>query len=223
VSPGAFAQVNTSAADVLYFLARSLAIDGAGGARALLAGGGGGVGAAVDFTQLPSTRRELCLLDICCGGGLLGLNCSPYVGCVAGVDVAEASIADARANSALNGVPEAAAAWVCGRAESAMEAVLAGARARGATAFTAIVDPPRSGLHPAVVRALRTLKGQRRLVYVSCNAASFVGDAVKLTCPQRKQQAFARGPPFRLVYVVGVDLFPHTRGVEVVGLFERDS
>ena len=74
-----------------------------------------------------------------------------------------------------------------------------------------------------MVRALRTLKGQRRLVYVSCNAASFVSDAVKLTCPQRKQQAFARGPPFRLVYAVGVDLFPHTRGVEVVGLFERDS
>jgi tRNA (uracil-5-)-methyltransferase len=33
-----------------------------------------------------------------------------------------------------------------------------------------IVDPPRSGLHPSVVTALRTCKGLDRLVYVSCNA-----------------------------------------------------
>jgi tRNA (uracil-5-)-methyltransferase len=33
-----------------------------------------------------------------------------------------------------------------------------------------IVDPPRSGLHPTVIKALRTCKGLDRLVYVSCNA-----------------------------------------------------
>jgi tRNA (uracil-5-)-methyltransferase len=33
-----------------------------------------------------------------------------------------------------------------------------------------IVDPPRSGLHPNVLKALRTCKGLDRLVYVSCNA-----------------------------------------------------
>ena len=226
VSPGAFAQVNTGAADVLYFLARSMAIDGMGGARALL-GGGAGAGApgapTRDFSHLPSTRRDLCVLDICCGGGLLGLNCSPYVGSVVGVDVAESSIEDAAANTALNGVEEGRARWVCGRAEAAMEAVLQAAASRGEAHFVAIVDPPRSGLHPSVIKALRTLKGLRRLVYVSCKSESFAVDAVKLCCPARKQQSFARGPPFRLVYVCSVDLFPHTKGVEVIGLFERDT
>jgi tRNA (uracil-5-)-methyltransferase len=32
-----------------------------------------------------------------------------------------------------------------------------------------IVDPPRSGLHRDVLKALRVCKGLDRLVYVSCN------------------------------------------------------
>ena len=45
----------------------------------------------------------------------------------------------------------------------------------------AIVDPPRSGLHPKVIRALRECKAIDRLVYVSCNpTGSFVEDAIKL-------------------------------------------
>ena len=35
-----------------------------------------------------------------------------------------------------------------------------------------IVDPPRSGLHRDVLKALRTCKGLDRLVYVSCNPQS---------------------------------------------------
>jgi tRNA/tmRNA/rRNA uracil-C5-methylase (TrmA/RlmC/RlmD family) len=252
VSPGAFAQVNHSAADILYFLARSMAIDGLSGAQALLGvgpgglfsgegaaapgaaavlvgGGGAGQGAAGTGGSLlnltpPTTRKDLCVLDICCGGGSLGICCAPYVGIVCGVDIAEASIADARENSRLNGVAEGAASWVCGKAETAMEAVLKLASEKGAQSYTGIVDPPRSGLHPAVIRSLRTLRGHRRLVYVSCKAESFVADAVKLCSPPRKNKSsgFARGPPFRLVWVCGVDLFPHTPGLEVVGLFERD-
>ena len=43
-----------------------------------------------------------------------------------------------------------------------------------------IVDPPRSGLHPAVVRAIRDCKSITRLVYVSCNpTGSFIKDAVE--------------------------------------------
>ena len=241
VSPGAFAQVNHSAADILYFLARSMAIDGLSGAQALLGVGPGGLfsggesaaapgaaaaeagGPLLNLTP-PTTRKDLCVLDICCGGGSLGICCAPYVGIVCGVDIAEASIADARENSRLNGVAEGAASWVCGKAEAAMEAVLKLASEKGAQSYTGIVDPPRGGLHPAVIRALRTLRGHRRLVYVSCKAESFVADAVKLCSPARKNKSsgFARGPPFRLVWACGVDLFPHTPGLEVVGLFERD-
>jgi tRNA/tmRNA/rRNA uracil-C5-methylase (TrmA/RlmC/RlmD family) len=33
----------------------------------------------------------------------------------------------------------------------------------------AIVDPPREGLHPKVIQALRKCKGLDTLVYISCN------------------------------------------------------
>jgi tRNA (uracil-5-)-methyltransferase len=43
-----------------------------------------------------------------------------------------------------------------------------------------IVDPPRSGLHPNVIRAIRNCGAIKRLVYVSCNpTGSFVRDAVE--------------------------------------------
>ncbi|KAL5078494.1 hypothetical protein RYX36_006915 [Vicia faba] len=47
----------------------------------------------------------------------------------------------------------------------------------------AIVDPPRAGLHPTVIKALRTHTRQRRLVYISCNPESLVANAIELCTP----------------------------------------
>lgn len=81
-----------------------------------------------------------------------------------------------------------------------------------------IVDPPRSGLHPNVLKALRTCKGLDRLVYVSCNAQSQMQD-MKYLCYEVRGKR--RGPPFRPVRAVGADLFPHTSHIESIILFER--
>ena len=52
--------------------------------------------------------------------------------------------------------------------------------ARGAAHCFGIVDPPRSGLHPNVIRAIRGCSAIKRLIYVSCNpTGSFVRDAVE--------------------------------------------
>ena len=60
----------------------------------------------------------------------------------------------------------------------------------------AIVDPPRSGLHPKVIRALRECKAIDRLVYVSCNpTGSFVEDAIKLCLPSSCRSKYAVGEP----------------------------
>ncbi|RYY34579.1 hypothetical protein EON62_03165, partial [archaeon] len=98
-----------------------------------------------------------------------------------------------------------------------------GAAAPGVSRVVAIVDPPRGGLHPSVIRALRTCKPLKRIVYVSCNpSGSFVEDAVKFCTPQDKRSAVAHGPAFRPVVSIPVDLFPHTPHTELVTLFERD-
>jgi tRNA (uracil-5-)-methyltransferase len=238
VSPGAFSQVNTAAADELYVLVRALAVGGVEGARALLGsalppqqpGGGASAAAAAEPPPpppppklqrgvLPPKQPHIGLLDVCCGGGVFSILCAPFVGATLGMDVSAEAVADACANAALNGRTNCT--FIRGKAEEVLmggDPPLAPLRD-----FVAVVDPPRGGLHPSVIAALRTMQGLRRVVYVSCSpAGSFVNDAVRLCEPTRKRVASSRGAPFRPVLSVPVDLFPHTAGVELVTLFERD-
>jgi len=80
----------------------------------------------------------------------------------------------------------------------------------------AIVDPPRAGLHKAVLRALRGCNSIRRLVYVACNPSSLAGDVSRLCKPGRTGDR-----AFRPVRAAAFDLFPHTPHVESVMLLER--
>lgn len=87
-----------------------------------------------------------------------------------------------------------------------------------------IVDPPRGGLHPDVIKTLRTCKSLKRVVYVSCNpTGSLVEDVMRLCVPPsgNSRSTYAKGPEFRPVFAVPVDLFPHTPHCEMVVLFER--
>lgn len=255
VSPSAFFQVNTRAAEVLYSTARLLALDGQQGMQQVVTLLGGRDAGVCAFEALlshqPPQRLTTALVDVCCGTGTIGLCMASYVGRVVGVEVNADAVSDAARNATLNAVSNAV--FVAQKAETAMKDILSiaekGSSTSGSAAgsaatppsttavpgssapsiahVVAIVDPPRGGLHPAVILALRTCKALKRLVYVSCNpglGGSFVEDAVKLMAPQEgsRKSAYARGPAFRLACAVPVDLFPHTPHTELVALFERD-
>ena len=83
-----------------------------------------------------------------------------------------------------------------------------------------VVDPPRAGLHPAVVKALRACPELRRLVFVSCHAPAFVQNAVGLCRPT---SAGFPGAPFVVRRAAPVDLFPDTEHCELVVLLERED
>ncbi|CAA6662435.1 unnamed protein product [Spirodela intermedia] len=109
----------------------------------------------------------------------------------------------------------------------------------------AIVDPPRVGLHPNVIKVLRTHPRLRRLVYISCNPESMVANAIELCTPtsekpqkgrnssrgwrnmssaglaRHRAKSMPNSEPFRPVKAVAVDLFPHTPHCETVMLLER--
>ncbi|KAJ6819310.1 zinc finger CCCH domain-containing protein 24 [Iris pallida] len=108
----------------------------------------------------------------------------------------------------------------------------------------AIVDPPRVGLHPTVIKVLRTHPRIRRLVYISCNPESLVANAIELCTPTSETSEKGQGnrgwrrmsnaglarqraknmpnsEPFRPVRAMAVDLFPHTPHCEMVMLLER--
>ncbi|GAB0498208.1 hypothetical protein MMPV_009549 [Pyropia vietnamensis] len=74
-----------------------------------------------------------------------------------------------------------------------------------------VVDPPRAGLHPKLVRWLASCPA-RRIVYVSCNAATQVRDVAALC---------GHDPAWRLTALTPLDMFPHTPHIETVGVLER--
>jgi 23S rRNA (uracil1939-C5)-methyltransferase len=75
---------------------------------------------------------------------------------------------------------------------------------------TIVLDPPRTGMSREASAAVAAQLA-RRLVYVSCDVATFARDARKLV-----------DAGYRLDHLEAFDLFPNTAHVEAVGLFSRD-
>jgi 23S rRNA (uracil1939-C5)-methyltransferase len=74
---------------------------------------------------------------------------------------------------------------------------------------TLIVDPPRTGLSPAALEgAIRLSAG--RMIYVSCDVATFARDARRLV-----------DAGYTLRQLAAFDLFPNTPHVETVGVFAQ--
>ncbi|KAL2597418.1 hypothetical protein AAZX31_11G174500 [Glycine max] len=275
ISPTAFFQVNTLAAEKLYSLAGDWACLG------------------------PDTL----LFDICCGTGTIGLTLAHRVGMVIGIEMNASAVSDAHRNAEINGIKNIK--FICSKAEDVMGSLLrddanmpkeqsdypnisgsgndipedstfpvpengettshsesnnaevGGEVQKGSTSrngktslqqfknVVAIVDPPRAGLHPTVIKALRTHPGLRRLVYISCNPETLVANAIELCTPsplkiekgnkdnrgwrnmssaglaRHRAKSMPISEAFHPVKAMAVDLFPHTPHCELVMLLER--
>ena len=120
-----------------------------------------------DFTKID---ENTVLFDICCGTGAIGICLSQKAKKVVGIELIESAVENAKTNVRMNeGVIDAdKCEFYAGRAEEIMPNVVKEYSSKG-NQIVGIVDPPRSGLHKDVLKALRTCKGLDRLVYVSCN------------------------------------------------------
>ncbi|KAI9076173.1 hypothetical protein K1719_041871 [Acacia pycnantha] len=277
ISPTAFFQVNTLAAEKLYALAGDWACLG----------------------------PETLLFDICCGTGTIGLTLAHRVGMVIGVEMNASAVSNAQRNAEINGIKNCR--FICAKAEDVMGSLLkehlnkpkeqvnvpsicgtdVEKISEGSTCpetengeqesqcsengrqedeieaqrgsdcengnslmqqfknVVAIVDPPRAGLHPTVIKALRTNQGLRRLVYISCNPESLVANAIELCTPspakmekgnkdnrgwrnmssaglaRHRAKSMPISEAFQPIKAMAVDLFPHTEHCELVMLLER--
>lgn len=127
-------------------------------------------------------NEQTIVFDVCCGTGAIGICLSKKAKKVVGFELIEAAVENARLNVALNKdtIEAGKCEYFAGRAEVTMPDVArqySGNWRENVTNDTGhtivgIVDPPRSGLHKDVLKAIRTCKGLDRLVYVSCNAQS---------------------------------------------------
>ena len=140
-------------------------------------------------------------VDLYSGVGLFSVPLAHAVGPrgrVVAVEVAASAVRDARTN--VDGVgPVKVREWSVGP-RAINDAVSAG--------DVVVVDPPRTGLGRGVADALLR-RAPRRLVYVSCDAATFARDVAALT----------QGGAV-LSELKTFDLFPLTEHVELVGVLD---
>ncbi|MDP8240619.1 MAG: hypothetical protein P9X24_16135 [Candidatus Hatepunaea meridiana] len=72
---------------------------------------------------------------------------------------------------------------------------------------SAILDPPRNGLHKIVIDYLNTT-GPRQVIYVSCHAAALARDLRELT-------------GYIPDYFIPIDMFPNTSELETIAVLQR--
>jgi 23S rRNA (uracil1939-C5)-methyltransferase len=136
--------------------------------------------------------------DLYTGTGTIAQFVSRKASKVVGIEYVPEAIEDARANTLANGIDN------CVFYAGDMKDILTPGfiRANG-TPDVMIVDPPRAGMHPDVVKVILDA-APGRIVYVSCNPASQARDLAMLA------------EKYVITDVQPVDMFPHTQHVENV-------
>jgi len=144
--------------------------------------------------------------DLYSGTGSIAMYLSKKVNRIVGIELVQAAIRDAEKNCELNEIEN------CTFIRGDLKDVIADSNAlvsEYGAPDKVIIDPPRSGMHPSIPGAVMALKPER-IVYVSCNPATFARDAKEL-CDN----------DYSLQRVHPVDMFPHTPHIEVVALLTR--
>ncbi len=183
VSPPAFLQVNTPACEVLYGVVR-------------------------EFISRDNFRPKI-LLDLYAGVGSIGLSLAKNAQTIISVEENRDASKDARGNAELNNIQNIK--FYAGGVESLLSRIGKELTNAPEGSCAAVLDPPRAGCTKLVLKALRS-EALSRIVYVSCNPATFARDADWLS---------RHG--WKLIRVQPVDLFPQTSHIETVGLFERQG
>ena len=152
--------------------------------------------------ELADFRGDELLVDLYCGAGTIGLSMAGKVRELVGVEIVPDAVENARENARNCGAVNAR--FLCADAKEAAAQL---AR-EGLRPDVVVVDPPRKGCDPEVLRAIAQM-GPGRLIYISCNSASLARDCKELA---------ALG--YRLEVAAPVDLFPRTAHVECVSLLK---
>ena len=183
ISAPSFYQVNHGAAELLYAKAKELA---------------------------RLTGEEL-VLDLYCGAGSIGLSMAKECREVIGIEIVESAVECAKDNAKDNGIENAS--FYAGDASDA-EGLLARAEAlRGEkiTPDVVILDPPRGGSTPELIKYVSKLNPSR-IVYISCNPATLARDILEF-----KMYGFCTDS------VTPFDLFPATGHVESLVCLQRQT
>lgn len=154
------------------------------------------------FEMLNADKDEN-LLDLYCGTGSIGILIAPSVQNVIGVELVSDAIEAAKVNAGINKIENIS--FYTGDVKDFLRDMPEDKK----DIDIIIVDPPRAGLNPKVIRRMLRLKPSK-ILYISCNPATFARDAGELA---------ENG--YELPEIKPVDMFPHTMHIELASVFYR--
>lgn len=150
------------------------------------------------------TLKVRVLYDLYGGAGGIAFSCANLVEQVWSVENVPEASEDGRHNALVNGIENVE--FITANVKDYLRHRIEGGGWEPDCAV--VLDPPRAGLHPKALRRLMEL-APPSILYVSCAPKNFA----------REMPAFLED--YRLTSLRAVDLFPHTRHVEVVASFDR--
>ncbi|WP_332373957.1 23S rRNA (uracil(1939)-C(5))-methyltransferase RlmD [Lactococcus cremoris] len=143
------------------------------------------------------------VIDAYSGIGTIGISMADRVAEVYGMEVVPAAVENAKRNAQLNELENTH--YEVGTAEKIMPKWLD----EGIKPDVIFVDPPRKGLDETFIKSA-TATNPRRIIYISCNPATFARDVVRF-----------ENEGYILDKVQPVDLFPQTHHIELVARFNK--
>ncbi len=143
------------------------------------------------------------VLDLYCGTGTIGILLADKVSEVVGVELVPDAVKAAKVNAQKNGVSNIQFF------EGFVKEFLKSDFMKENQYNIAIIDPPRAGLNPKALKQLILLQPEK-ILYISCNPATFSRDAQKLV-----------DAGYELPEIQPVDMFPHTMHIELASMFYK--
>ncbi|MCX7697216.1 MAG: 23S rRNA (uracil(1939)-C(5))-methyltransferase RlmD [Bacteroidales bacterium] len=150
--------------------------------------------------QWGAFKKEDVVYDLYTGTGTIALSISPFVKKVIGIDNSSQAIQDAQENARNNSVCNSV--FVFSDVAKGFNDSLIEEHGRP---NVVILDPPRSGVHPQVIKQLLK-KRPERIIYVSCNPGTQARDISMLS------------ELYELHKIQPFDMFPQTAHVENIAL-----
>ncbi len=138
------------------------------------------------------------VLDLYSGVGSISLFTAPGAERVTGVESVEEAVETARTNSELNGTGNVE--FICADAREYM-------RETDKKYHTLILDPPRSGMHPKMIKHIEEM-APGKIIYMSCNPVHFKNELALLE-------------NYSLESFRAYDMFPQTPHIETLAILKR--
>lgn len=151
------------------------------------------ISAIIDAASL---NKKQVVWDLYCGTGSITLPSSKHCKDIYGVEIVESAIKDAKINATANDIKNAHF-YTADLHNKDIPNLLNSLPKPNVI----ILDPPRSGLHPNLIKHLLEIAA-KRLVYVSCNPATQARDLSELASA------------YQIVDSTPVDMFPNTYHIE---------